>query len=231
MNRIFVSILAVVALFIPSGTLPAQQSITVKAGTNITDYFPLKERYRYTGFVKGRAIFNNGTFTESEFNYNILSGAMEFIQKRDTLTIVNAERIKIVVLGADTFYFNRGYLEVLFSEKSNKLAVKQFVKFVDVKKMGAYGMTSSTSAISSYSSISSDGGYHKLTVSEDVVVRKEKEYYLFTPEKGFVLFRKNNLLQSFPGKENEIKQYLKKHKVDYSNGSDLLEVMNFLITI
>jgi len=231
MKKNTVCMLTVLVIFFNAMPFFAQESITVKSGTKIIDYFPPEERYRYPEFIEGRAIFKSGTFTESRFNYNILTGSMDFIQKKDTLAIGNADRIKMVVLEDDTFYFDKGYLEVLFSEGSCKLALKHFVKFVDTKKMGAYGMTSSTSAISSYSSISSDGGYYKLNVSDDVVVRKEKEYYLYTPEKGFLLFRKNNVMQSFPGKENEIKQYLKEHKVDYSSESDLMEFMTFLVQI
>ncbi len=231
MRNIAVWICSALALLLLPKPCLSQQAITIKAGTKIIDYFPLRERYRYPSFIDGIAVFTGGTYTESRFNYNILYGAMEFIQKGDTLSIANADKIKMVILETDTFYFDKGYLEVIFSDRRLKLALKQYVKLVDTKKMGAYGMTSSTGSISSYNSISSVAGYYKLTVSDDIVVRKEKEYYLYTTENGFQPFRKNNLLQSFPGKENEIKQYLKQYKVDYSKESDLLDLMKFLVNI
>lgn len=216
------------------GLLPkagfSQPTVTVKAGTKIIDYFPQKDRYRYPAFMDGIAVFKGGTYTESRFNYNVLYGAMEFIQKRDTLAIANANQIKMVIIATDTFYFDNGYLEVLFSDGSCKLAIKDYVKIVDTKKQAAYGMTSSTGSITSYSSISSSpGSFYKLVVNDDLVVRKEKEYYLYTPENGFLIFRKSNLMQSFPGKEEVIKQYLKQNKVDFGKESDLMDLMKFLV--
>ncbi len=218
------------ALLLIFHCMPAfmQESITVKAGTKIIDYFPPAERYRYPGFVSGKAVFRDGTFTTAQFNYNILYGEMQFIQSHDTLEIANAESLRLVILAADTFYFDKGYLEVRYSNGSDKLAVKEYVKLIDTKKMGAYGMTSSTSAISSYNSISATSGYYKLTVSDDLVVKKVKEFYLYTPGSGFQLFRKNNAMQAFPNKKDAIKQYLKINDVDFNSEADLLKLMEYL---
>jgi hypothetical protein len=229
MKNVTSCILLALAIWLMPKPSASQPTVTVKAGTKIIDYFPQRERYRYPAFIDGIAVFKGGTYTESRFNYNVLYGAMEFIQKGDTLAIANANQIKMVIIETDTFYFDNGYLEVLFSNGSCKLALKDYVKIVDTKKQAAYGMTSSTGSITSYSSISSSpGSFYKLVVNDDLVVRKEKEYYLYTPENGFLLFKKSNLMQSFPGKEDEIKQYLKQNKVDFGRESDLMDLMKFL---
>jgi hypothetical protein len=64
-------------------------SIIVRAGTKLIDYFPVKERYRYPDFKDGQLMFKDGKSSPGRFNYNILLGEMEFLQSRDTLAIIN----------------------------------------------------------------------------------------------------------------------------------------------
>jgi hypothetical protein len=225
-RRFFLFLLLITGL--TARSLYSQESITVKAGTKIIDYFPRAECYRYPEFITGKVLFKDGTYTEARFNYNILFGEMQFIQHRDTLSIANANRISLVILDPDTFYYDQGYLEILFNKHPVEIALKHYVKIVDIKKSGGYGTTSSTSAISSYGSISASTGYHKLQVSEDIVVREEKEYYIRAFGKGFELLRKNAVLQAFPEEEENIKQYLKEHKIDFRNEEDILDLMHFI---
>lgn len=228
-RRFFLFIVLILLLLgLPERSLYSQESITVKAGTKIIDYFPWAKRYKYPEFRTGKVFFRDGTYTEARFNYNILFGEMQFIQHRDTLSIANANRISLVVLDSDTFYYDQGYLEILYSNHPVKIAVKHYVKVVDIKKSGGYGTTSSTSAISSYGSISASTGYHKLQVSEDIVVREEKEYYILVFGNDFEPLRKNAVLQAFPEQEENIKQYLKDHKVDFRKEEDILDLMYFI---
>jgi len=221
--------LALTVVFFIQSEIPlfSQETITVKAGTKIIDYFPPAERYRYSAFTPGMVVFKDNTFTSAMFNYSILSGEMEFIQKGDTLAIANPDQIKMVVLATDTFFYYKGYLEVLYRVDNKKLLVKQFVETIGVAKQSAYGTTSSTSAISSFNTVGSSGRFYKLLVAEDVILRKARVYYLYTPENGFVLFRKNAVIEAFPGHEDRIRQYLKEQKVDFNDQVDLINLMKF----
>jgi len=217
------------ALLIAGNDVFAQQpSITVKAGTKIIDYFPSEKRFRYIGFQKGRVVFRDGTYTATRLNYNYLNGDMQFIQGRDTLSIANTDQIDFVNIDKDTFYFDNGYLEVLADIGRLRLVRKQYVKTVDIKKQEAYGMSSSASATTSYSSIQSGSRYYNLVVQQDVVVRMQKEFYMGSPVDGFQLFRKKFALEMFPAREAEIKRYLKENPVDFYKEEEVLEFSLFL---
>ena len=90
-----------------------QESVTVKAGTRVIDYFPIAERYLYPNFTKGIITLKNGRSNTCQFNLNFLSGEMEFIQSKDTLIIADKKDLYSIVIAKDTFYFHNVYLQMI----------------------------------------------------------------------------------------------------------------------
>jgi hypothetical protein len=210
-------------------SLSAQKDelITVKAGTRILDYFPLAERYLYPEFAAGKVFFNTGTINTTRLNYNFLSGEMEFLQSRDTLSIYRKKDIKLIVIARDTFFFDNGYLRQI-SGGAVKVCLKQYIKLKEVLKKDSYGTSSSGGASVSYGSLPADGKFYMLTANEDMVFQKVREYYLSTPASGFVSFRKKNVMQLYPQHEGEIKTFLKSNDVDFDSQEDLIKLSGFL---
>lgn len=82
------------------------EPVTVKAGTSVKDYFPVAERYLYPNFTEGKGFFKSRGSIPCLFNFNVLSGEMEFIQSKDTLVIAKKEEINSIVVATDTFYYH-----------------------------------------------------------------------------------------------------------------------------
>jgi len=210
-------------------SLSAQDTelIIVKAGTKILDHFPIQERYRYPEFISGRVQFRNGIYSETKLNYNFLLGEMEFIRSQDTLSIINKKDIRFIVVAQDTFFYDKGYLELL-SGGPVKVVLKQYIKLKEVQNKDTYGIASSGSATNSYGSLPADGNFYKLAANKDMIFQKTMEYYLATTTSGFVPFRKKNVMQLFPQKADTIKDYLKSNKVDFDSRDDLLRLADYL---
>lgn len=215
-------------------TVLAQEpkNITVKAGTRIIDYFPFNDRYRYPEFRKGTAHFTDQTFTVALFNYNILLGELQFIQKKDTLALVNVKNIEFIEISQDTFYFDNGVHEVLAGRDPVLMTMYQYVQLIDTKKEGAYGSKSSTGAVTSYGTVyGRDSKTIDLVVNEDMVFSKKTLYYIGNPKDGFVLYRKNAVYKLFPDDKESIKQYIEEKKIDFGNKSDLVALTAFLLML
>lgn len=208
-------------------SLQAQEIITVKAGTKIIQAFPKADRYQYPEFSDGVVMFKDSTYTAALMNYDILYGEIEFISKKDTLQIMGKKDIRYVALHEDTFYYDKGYMRKLAGDENLMLAEHRFVKIVDNQKQGAYGTTSSTSAVSSYNSLPSSGGYYNLVVNEDLLLKKVVDLFMYTPAGGFELFRRKNFLSAFPEKEEEMKKYLKEQPVDFNKREDLIRLTRY----
>jgi hypothetical protein len=222
-------ILFFISILIIHLSLSAQNSefITVKAGNKILDYFPIPVRYRYPEFTSGQVLFKNGMVNTSRLNYNFLIDEIEFIQSRDTLAIIKKKDIRLIVVAADTFLFDNGYLEQIHGGQV-KVGLRQRIKLKEVQKKDSYGTSSSGSASNSYGLLPSQGNFYKLVPNEDMLFQKTLEYYLATPSSGFVPFKKKSVLQLFPQKTDEIKLYLKSNKVDFDSRDDLLRFADFL---
>jgi hypothetical protein len=160
-------------------------------------------------------------------NYNFLKGEMDFIQLTDTLYISNKNDIKFITAESDTFYYDKGYLEII-SGGAVKVAVKQYFKQLAVLKKDPYGISSQGSASTSNSTLPANAQLYKLTANQDVVFEKFLEYYLATPTSAFMLFNKKNVMQLYPQKKNAVKEYLKSNKTDFDFREDILRLADFL---
>ena len=136
----------------------------------------------------------------------------------------------MIVMAEDTFLVDKGYLELMMDGKV-QVALKKFYQLKDVLKKDSYGAASSASATESYGSLQTQGQVVKLISSEDRVFEKVNKYYLSTAGSGFMLFNKKKVMQLFPQQESVIKDYLKKNKVDFDSGDDLLRFAAFLQTL
>lgn len=211
------------------GRLLAQkhEAVIVKAGTRIIDYFPISERYLYGDFTQGKATFKNKKVYSSEFNYNILSGEMEFINSNDTLVVTNQKDLSSIVVEQDTFYYHNGYLQII-RNGTLKVYLKHHIAIKDIHKKGAMG-TVNRSAASEYdnyfltNSLSRD-----MVVDIDMKLQREELYFFSTPEKEFVRFTKDRIIISVPGKSGVIKKYIKSNKIDFKSKNDLLQLADFV---
>jgi hypothetical protein len=201
--------------------------IRVKAGTKVSDYFPPGERYRFPDFIEGMLVFKNGLASPARFNYNFLSGEMDFLKSGDTLSIVNKKDISYIAIAQDTFYYKDGYIE-LIAGGPLKVGKTRYVKLKDIERKGAFGMTERNSSIDTYSSVPSPGNLYELTPNEDWILQKVTDYYVSAAGNDFVLFTKKNVMQLFPQKKKAVKEYLKSNKVNFKSRDDLLRLARYL---
>ena len=202
------------------------ETIVVKAGTKMTNYFPYNERYRYQEFIPGKVVFKNGTSNNVNLNYFYLTGEIVFLQAKDTLYISKKKDLSYVVV-VDTFFYDNGYMEVI-SGGQLKVGLKQYVKIKDVLKEGAMGTINRVSSVDTFNSVWTDGNSYGLIPNENIEVQMTLEYYLSKSSGGFVQFNKKNTIQLFPQKEDEIKAYIKTHKIDFDSRDDLLKFADYL---
>lgn len=223
------TLLIILPLLVLNIYLSAQKDelITVKAGTRLIDYFPIPERYLYSEFTTGRILLKNGNYSDRKLNYNHLAGEMEFIQGRDTLSIANRKDIGLIMVAQDTFYYDKGYIEQLRGGKI-KVGLKQYVELKEKQNLDTYGVSSSGAATTSFGSMPADGNFYKLTANKDLIFKRTLQYYIATPESGFVLCNKKSIIKLFPQKKDKIKSYFKARTVKFDSKEDILRLADFL---
>ncbi len=213
-----------------SFSLYAQDSEKKISNANVITAPASNKVFRYPQFLDGMVYFKNETRSDAKLNFNMLNGEMEFITPTgDTLAITNEPTIKFITIGKDSFYYDKGYIELLWSGTVARIAKKEILKPGDKKKAAGYGQNSSTSSIATYNSIITDGSQlTKMATREDLFLVKKTEYYIGDTYNHFLLANKKNLIKMFGKKQTAIENYLKENKVNFSSEEDLINIMGFL---
>jgi hypothetical protein len=225
------NILILIILLSLNHNLLAQKKkvVVVKAGTKITDYFSTPERYLYPEFTEGTCSLTNGQVISRLFNYNLLSGEMDFIRAKDTLAISNKEQIKYITVAKDTFYYADLCMQLI---KSNGLKVfhMQKIELVDRQKNGALGSTGRSFTIDSYDNMQIGKYSYNFKSDVDVIFRKKNEFFYFAGN-GYILLNKKNAEKIVPEKQDLVKKYLKTNRIDFELKNDVLKFADFISSL
>jgi hypothetical protein len=204
-------------------------TIIVKAGNTIKESVPTIDLYEYPQFINGTIFFRDGNSSGAAMNYNRFLDEMQFITaKGDTLTLINEKNIRFINIVKDTFFYDQGYIKLINSTVNVKLGIKEMLGIIDKKKIGGYGMSSSTTAIDSYSSYNDGMQYYNITVMQDLVLAKKAQYYIGDVYNHFVLASKKNVINLFPKQEQAVIRYLKENTIVFNNKEDLEKLVQFL---
>ena len=221
-------------ILIGYGDLSAQDStfVTIKAGNRVNDVLTPAEIYYYPQFTSGKVFFRDGSKAVGKMNYTRLFDQMLFIgPKGDTLALADEKNIKFINIDQDTFYFDEGYVRLIMNKGDVKLAEKQVWVVADVRKIGSHNKATSTVAITSidsYTDRASRAKSYDLLINEDMLIKKETQYFFGDKYNHFVRSGKKKLLLLFPKEQASIENYLKENKVDFDKKDDLEKITQFL---
>ena len=224
------------SLFILIGfsDLSAQDStlVTIKAGNRVKDALSTSDIYYYPQFTNGKVFLRDGSRAGAKLNYTRLYDQMLFIgPKGDTLALADEKTIKFIVVDKDTLYFDEGYVRLIANYGEVKLAEKQLWVVADYRKIGTHDTPKNTVAITTVSNLADPAGRAKsydFLLNEDLIIRKETQYYFGDEYNHFVRASKKKLLLLFPKDQLSIENYLKENKVDFDNKGDLEKIARFL---
>ncbi|TAG70414.1 MAG: hypothetical protein EAZ26_06110 [Runella slithyformis] len=216
-----------------ANTLLAQEPVTfrIKADADLKYAIPVASRYRYPQFKDGTVSFLNGSSVNAKLNYNFLLGEVQFIGNvRDTLSLANEQTIKKIQIGENEFYFDitHRYVEAITNNPKAQLVVKAMFKVGAVEKLAAMGKSSATSSIKEVNNISnSNSSMQKLTSKGDVILSKEKTYFLMDANNRFYKTNKSGFLKLFSDHKKEVEAYLKTESIDFNEEESLKKLLSF----
>jgi hypothetical protein len=217
------------ATYYLSGCLYAQkyESVTVKAGTKVEDWFPYQERYLYPQFITGEVFLKSGSSSSAELNFDMLLGEISFLKGLDTMIINRKGDIDIITVEQDTFIYRDAYYKIIHSGRL-KVCAKDQIKLIEIVKQGAFGTSNRSSAGESYGSMSINKDFIYLVTTDDMVFRRDVGFYILTSNNEIVSFRKKKVIDLYLNKKAEIEKYLKANKVNFESQTDVLRFAEWL---
>ena len=233
MNHDMKSLLLVILIYIQHVELAAQDSthVTIKQGATIQEVLKPGEIYYFPQFTKGEVFYKGGRKASGKMNYTRLFDEMLFIDgKGDTLAMAEEETIKFIAVGQDTFYYEKGYVRVIADNDLVKLAEKQLWVVVDIRKTGTHNTSTNSTGVTSVNRFrhGDEAMRTPLSLNEDLVLRKETQYFFGDRTNQFVRAGRKGLLRLFSKKERNIESYLKENKIDFENKEDIEKLYQFI---
>jgi len=202
------------------------KSIRVKAGEDLAQAYSPNGFYRFPQFLKAVVYYKNGGPSSGPlFNYNLLSGNMQFInQKGDTLDIGDPGNFDSLVFDKSVFVYKEGFMEMVASSDSVRL-LKKLVLRTQAENIGAYGLPNSTASITNMKNFTTGTSVYSLVINQDVILDENISWF-FSSGGNTVKASKSNLLKILPGdKAARAEAYLRQNKTSFEKETDLRKLM------
>ena len=227
--KVFLSFL----LFIYCLRTSAQDSlVTIKAGYKVSDVLSQSDIFYYPQYKEGKVIFKDATKGIAKLNYSRVFDQILFIDpKNDTLALADEKMIAYIAVDQDTFFYDNGYMRLIKDFGDVKLAEKQAWIVADIRKIGTHNRQANTVAVSSLTAYTngSDAAKSKdLILNEDILLRKETQYFFGDRYNHFVRASKKGLLHFFANYEAAIETYLRQNKIDFEKKEDLEKIAHYV---
>jgi hypothetical protein len=215
------------SLLLAALSAQAQPGATVhaSAAAEVAEYFS-ESRWAFPKFEEA-SIFLLQSRSKATMNYDLLTEKMMFIDpKGDTLALTNSDVI-LIQLGTRYFKpYNKCYLEVVERDKERELLLRRQIKRTDTQKAGAYGLPTSTSAVSNVNTVEARGYYRDIEVNEWAKYSHIATFYLSVGSRIRAANR-SGFQKAYAKHKKRVKTYLKENPVSFERSEDVVRLFNF----
>jgi hypothetical protein len=190
---------------------------------------PLKNlpQYLFPDFAKGIIKMSKGEELVLMVNYNIVTEKMIAHQNDRLYEVPNKAMVDSVIVGSRRFIpEGRGFYEVLY-DGPIPLFIQYTGKIAQPGKPAGYGGTSQLSNTKSYIPLDMGSGVFNVRLPEDVIVDAEYFYWISINNEKISFQNERQFMKIFPGKEGEIKKFIKEKRVKFENTEDVRNLTAF----
>ncbi|MRS02147.1 hypothetical protein EG832_02785 [bacterium] len=186
--------------------------------------------YVFPEFTQGTVLMKSGQQYKASLNYNTISEEMIFEDKDKKLAIgkEEVERVDTVYILDRKFFPLDGKFVELVCRSGFDLYAEHRCEVQYPGKPAAYGGTSETSSISTYSGFISGGTVYELKLPDDYKTKPYTNYWL---KRGGELKKFTNMKQLsklYADRKDLFREYVSTHAVDYNDQESLVRFISFL---
>lgn len=189
-----------------------------------------KEVFHYIlpEFVKGNVLMKTGKTNQAMINYNALTEEMIFDSNGKKLAMTQLEDVDTVFIAGRKFVpYQNKFAEVVYHNKYDLLVLHK-ATILDPGKPAAYGGTTQTSSVTSYSSILVAGQAYQLELPEGIETKPSAEMLIRKDGKLISFLNLRQLTKQFDDKSDQIKKFTKENKVKYEDIDSLIKLIRFI---
>jgi len=178
--------------------------------------------YVFNEFTTGTVKMKSGETYNQVLNYNVLTGEMIFNNDGKFLAIADPANVDTVYINDRKFIpLNNKFYELLVNK--NMPLLLEFTSTIDEPGVPTgYGGTSTTTASTSFKSLTSSGGAYDLKLPDGFIVTPGYSYWIMKEGKLEKAGNTKQLIKIFPGKKDVIDDYVKKYHANFSKREDII---------
>lgn len=197
--------------------------------------------FLYGEMKPGVITYYDGSTSEVLLNYSILLDRFEFQSHRESGHLNFRGLSKLDVEGTSFIYHHQeGFLEVVEQGKY-PLYLKRLIRVSSMPvRRGAYGGTDHTSAIDIASNITteSSGDFDRQIFLDnpsgqemDITLRYNEYFVIGKGESLVKISNQRQLLRDFPEFRNELRNFVRNEKTNFTKPEDLIKLVEYLGTL
>jgi hypothetical protein len=206
-----------------------RKTISVKAGEDVAQAYSPNGFYRFPQFTVA-SLYNVNRYGQSSmlFNYNILTGRMQFINNEgDTMDMMNPRRFDSMLVDKTVFYFKTdpGFLELVATAWPIRLLRKTEIK-LRTESIGAYGGSNATSAVSLIKTLAVGNNMYNFSSNENVTIKQSMDWYWMGENGNLFKATRRNLLDLLPPDKAKIaNDLIKQYDIKFDREADLVKLL------
>jgi hypothetical protein len=163
-------------------------------------------------------------------NYNIVTENMVFLQKGQVFDMLNQQNVDTIVMNSKKFVpVGKSFQEVLLTSPLI-LSIQHKGKIQEPAKPAAYGGTSEVSSSTYLTRLdfgNSGNSIYNKKLPEELIVKPETVYWIGFKNNKYSFTNERQFLKIFPGKDGEIKKYIKLNHFSFENAEDVIKVATY----
>ena len=221
-------------LILVSAWANAQKREVVEAASGDDLNKKVSIQYLFPEFTDGYVFYTGLPRSSGKLNYNMLLGEMQFMDSENKLLALgNVPDVQMISIGSRKFYpyDNKEFVEELLVAGKIQLQIRRRGNVASHSKKGAYGMSSSTSAITSYNSIDGADRRYNLAVVENVMITLNNFYYLVINNKRIQIKNQKTFIKQFSKHKLQIETFVKEQNIRFDKEEDLITLVKYCSTL
>jgi hypothetical protein len=185
-------------------------------------------QFLFPDFLSGKVLMKNGDVRELIMNYNTLSEKIVYKQNNKYFDFINQDIADTIFIQDSKFISSSGVLyQVLSSEK-----IPCFVHYkgtlLPPGTPAGYGVNSQVSNTRLQTSFSTSSGNYNLELPKDYKIQIDLVYSILLNDMLLNFSNQREFIKIFPGKADQLKQFIKKNKIKFDDASDIGSLAQYL---
>jgi hypothetical protein len=181
-------------------------------------------QFLYPEFSAGKVKMKAGKDLNLLMNYNLITEKMVFFQKDQVYDLVNPTNVDTIIINGARYIPHEKVFYEVHTGSSATLFIQHKGRIQAPPKPAAYGGTSEVSSSSYISRIEMGSQVYNLKMEGDPIVKYDPTYWVKIKDQMSSCATEKQYLKIFPGKEELLKQYIKKYRLKFDKHDDLLKI-------